>query len=78
MSSAALSIDSMRRSYFAAYCKGEREPNVSDVDVIPAYGLQEFVKVYGSSIKAAQEDLTRLVIQMDGRPGFFVMIIYNS
>ena len=41
-------------------------------------GLQEFVKIFRSSIKAVQEDSTRLVIQMDGRPVFFVIIIYND
>jgi len=39
-------------------------------------GLQEFVKVSRSSIKAAQEDLTRLVIQRDGSP-VFLMIIHQ-
>ena len=48
----------MRASYIGRGC------NTSN-------GLQEFVKVSLSSIKATQENSTRLVIQRDGRPVFF-------
>jgi hypothetical protein len=54
----------MRTSYIGRGC------NTSN-------GLQVLIKVSRNSIKAAQEDSDRLVIQMDGRPVFFVMIIYS-
>jgi hypothetical protein len=41
-------------------------------------GVQEFVGFFRSSNKRGQEKTARLVISMDSRLGFFILIICSS